>query len=43
MTNKNLECFMIVAIENKILMEKENNIIINAVCEKFKLLSKLLL
>lgn len=43
MTNEHLESFMLMAIENKILMEIDNNIIINAVCEKSKLLSKLLL
>jgi len=43
MTNENLESFMLMAIENKILMEIDNNIIINAVGEKSKLLSKLLL
>jgi hypothetical protein len=42
-TNKHLESFMLMAIENKILMEIDNNIIINAVGEKSKLLSKLLL
>jgi len=43
MTNENLESFMLMAIENKILMEINNNIIINTVGEKSKLLSKLLL
>lgn len=43
MTNEHLESFMLMAIENKILMEIDNNIIINAVGEKSKLLSKLLL
>lgn len=42
MTNEHLESFMLMAIENKILMKLDNNIIINAVGEKFKLLSKLL-
>ena len=43
MTNDYLESFMLMAIENKILMEIDNNIIINAVGEKSNLLSKLLL
>lgn len=43
MTNEHLESFMLMDIENKILIEIYNNIIINAVGEKSKLLSKLLL
>lgn len=43
MTNEHLESFMLMAIENKILINLDNDIIINAVGEKSKLLSKLLL
>lgn len=35
MTNEHLESFMLMTIENKILMELNNNIIINAVGETF--------
>lgn len=43
MTNEHLESFMLMAIENKILMELENDVIINAVGQKSNLLTKLLL
>jgi hypothetical protein len=43
MTNKHLESFMLMAIEKKILCSLNNNMIVNKVCEKSKIFSKLLL